>query len=554
MRSIIYGLLLLVLLTGSILLLRSVQPSRNVPTPAPRFPGAVSPEVTTINAEDLDATDPQQLHEIGVEFMRMWRVREAAVVFEHAVRMDSTRADSWIRLAELYAHPLIDDENSLAWAIDRAIAASGSDSAYADALGRLYLDRDYEGAAGAFAALLKTRDAPEVRYHLALTSFLLGRLDDCGRQLAPLMRSEASVGPVVELYVRRAVAAGELDRAADAARGLARLYSEEPFPYVLLAQVEMARANAPAATEFCNNALLLDPQCIPAIMTRALLYAAAGEFEAARVSYEKLLLFDEPVLRSIGEEGIGFVDFLSGEFDAGIEAMDEAIRLAMLSDSSGRGLSLSLRLVEYLCQLGQADAAENVVERWLTGSGEVPVRIARARIQILRGDLESAKTVVDSLFADGEWLYWARTMQVDVPELTALTDIGLQRQKDALALLAADSTAAAVNAGGAARRSFLTGYAAFETGDAERAAAALSDVRSRICGPEFPYHGDPVLYVQAAFFLAEAELARGNQEAAQAGYQQFIDSWGDAAWDLEAVARARRKMEALGAIVAPPHG
>jgi tetratricopeptide (TPR) repeat protein len=554
MRTIVYGLLLLLLLAGSFLLLQSIEPAREVGVPGPRFPGAVSPDAATIDTAQLDESNPEKLNQLGVEFMRMWRVREATVVLERAVRVDSTRADSWARLAELYAHPLIDDEDALGYAVMHAISAAGQDTAYASGLGLLYLDRDYAGAVNAFAQALRSGDTPEVRYHLALAYFQLGRLDECARQLDPLMRTDASVGPVVELYVRRAVAAGDLDHAAAAARELARMYSEEPFPYVLLAQVEMARGNKSGAAEFCNNALLLDPSCIPAIMTRALLYADAGEYAAARVSYEKLLLFDEPVLRSIGQEGIGFVDFVAGEFDDGMDAMDEAIRLAMLGGATGRGLTMSLRLVEYLCQLGQADNAENVVERWITGFGEVPVRIARARIQILRGDFESAGTVIEALSRDKDWVLWSRVMSLDAAELGALADIGQQRQKDALAVLAAESTAAAVSAGAGARRTFLVGYAAFESGDAEGAAAAFTTVRARLYGPEFPYHGDPVLYVQSMFFLAESELARGNSAVALASYDAFVHYWGNAAWDLEAVARARKKMEALGGVPMPPQG
>jgi tetratricopeptide (TPR) repeat protein len=324
------------------------------------------------------------------------------------------------------------------------------------------------------------------------------------------------------------------------------MYAEEPFPYVLIAQVEMARGRRDVAAEFCNNALELDPRCIPAIMTRALIYADAGDVVAARVSYEKLMLFEEDILRSIGREGMGFVDFLAGSFDEGTAAMDESIRLAMLGGSTGRGLSLSLRLVEYLCQLGQADRAEDVVERWITGFGEVPVRLARARIQILRGDFRSADTVIDALASEKEWVLWSRVMTLDVTELTALADIGQQRQQDALALLAAESTRVAVAAGAHSRRVFLTGYAAFETGDAERAAAAFADVGTRSCAPEFPYHGDPVLKVQSMFFLAESDLARGKRVDAEASYAAFMSYWGDASWELEAVTRARKKMEALG--------
>ncbi|HEX5131573.1 MAG TPA: hypothetical protein VFX92_03700 [Candidatus Krumholzibacteria bacterium] len=555
MRTLAYALFLSLLVVASLLLLRSVEPEHEAAR-VPRFPGAVTPEVSSIDMTQLESASADELYQLGVEYLRMWRVREATVVLEHAVVVDSTRADAWTRLAECYAHPLIDDEDALAYAVSRAIATSGADTAYAGGLRQLQLDRDYAGAVASFSAQLRTArdDAPDVRYHLALAYFLLGRLDDSQHQLAPLMRTDASVGPVVELYIRQAAAAGDLDRAADAARELARMYNEEPFPYVLIAQVEMARGKPETAVEFCNNALALDARCIPAIMTRALLYAAAGDFAAARVSYEKLMLFDELVLKSIGQEGIGFVDFLSGEFDAGADAMDEAIRLAMLAGATRRGLTLSLQLVEYLCQLGQADNAENVVERWVTGFGEVPVRLARARIQILRGDFRSAATVTDALAHEKDWVLWSRVLSVDAVEINALADIGQQRQKEALDRLASDSLGVAVGPREQSRRDFLTGYAAFESGDAEAAARSFAAVHERLYGPEFPYHGDPVLFVQSMFFMAESDLARGNQAAARGSYQSFVGFWGNAAWDLDALSRARQKIEALGGTDVPPQG
>jgi hypothetical protein len=63
-----------------------------------------------------------------------------------------------------------------------------------------------------------------------------------------------------------------------------------------------------------------------------------------------------------------------------------------------------------------------------------------------------------------------------------------------------------------------------------------------------------VLFVQSVFFLAEANIARGDQSTARSNYLRFLDYWGDAAWDLDAVTRARQKIEALGDVPAPPQG
>jgi len=558
MRTLAYGGFLILLLAASIVLLRSIEPTREAPGPVPRASGALSPSVSAVDLDRLQNASAPELYDLGVQFMQVWRPREATTLFERAVATDSTFHAAWLKLVECYAHPLVDDEPSLTRAVARAAATvpTPTDTAYVDGLRQLYADHDYAAAIATLAALVRSDDMPDdARYHLAVAYYQIGRLRDASKYLEPLLSEDATVAPVVELYIRRAVAARELERAADAARELSRMYAEEPFPYVLSAQVELARGNRDAGVEFCDNALDLDPKCVPAIMTRACLYADAGDFESARVSFEKLLLFDAPVLKSIGHEGVAFVDFLSGDFDAGTAAMDEATRLAMLAGANRRGLSLAYRHVEYLCQLGQPDAADNVVARWITRFGEIPVQLASARIQIARGRNANAHDTLARLGSEKDWLLWSRRLALDGTDLAARVEIGELRQREAVVLLEEEAKDATVVAAGAfERRTFLSGYAAFESGDAESAAAAFTDVRRRLYGVEFPYHGDPVVYVQSVFFLAETDFARGNQVAARASYQSFLGYWGDSTWKLEAVERAVRKLEALGGALAAPQG
>lgn len=558
MKTLAYGAFLVLLIVASLLLLRSIEPATDGPVAVPRAPSSLGPAVSSIDLDRLDDTSAAELYALGVDYMQVWRPREATTIFERAVLADSTFHAAWLKLIECYAHPLVDDEVRLAQAVVRAAGTvpAPADSVFVTGLSQLYEDQDYAGAIGSLSAVVRSENAPaDARYHLALAYYQIGRLRDASKQLEPLLSEDATVAPVVELYIRRAVAARDYERAADAARELARMYAEEPFPFVLSAQVEMARGNREAALEFCDNALTLDPKCVPAIMTRACLYVDGGDFESARVSFEKLLLFDAWVLRSIGHEGVAFVDFLSGAFDAGVAAMDEATRHAMVAGSTRRGLSLAYRDVEYLCQLGQPDAADGVVQRWMTGFGEIPVQLASARIQVARGNTRPAVETLARLTSEKEWLLWARRLSLDVTELAARIEVGEQRQRDAVAMLHDEaSTTTAVAAGAFERRTFLSGYASFESGDAEGAAAAFSDVRRRLYGAEFPYHGDPVVYVQSLFFLAETDLARGNQVAARASYETFLGFWGDSSWRLEAVERARQKLEALGGGVTPPQG
>jgi len=220
-----------------------------------------------------------------------------------------------------------------------------------------------------------------------------------------------------------------------------------------------------------------------------------------------------------------------------------------------RGLALSSRLVDALCQLGRADAAENVVERWITDFGDVPVRIARARIQLAHGRFEAADDALARLTSEKEWLLWSRRLALDVTELVALNDIAQEKQPQALAALSREEKDhAAVGAAAAGRRQFFIGYAAFQSGDAERATSAFASARHHLFGLEFPYHGDPVLFVQSYFYRGEAQLAGGQRDAARESYAAFVRYWGDAAWDLDAIARARQKLEALGGGGPPTQG
>jgi len=558
MRTVVYAIFLVVLLAGALLVVRSLKPEPEEASLPKRLA-----TLREAGGEDIDLTrlagaTPAELVELGNDYYQFWRVREATRLLEQAVRTDSTLHGAWMKLVECYSHPLVANEQGVLHALERArlTVAAPADTQAVDALRMLYADVDYAGAVAAFSAMLRARPTDsEARYQLSLAYFLLGRLEDCEKQLAPLLKADATVGPVAELNIRRLAAARDLSRAAGAARELARLYSEESHPYVLIAQVELARGNRDVAAEFCSNALSIDPRCVPAILTRALLYAEEGEFEAARVSCEKLSIFDDTILQSIGHEGTAYVDFLAGDFEAGVDEMDESIRHAMMTGSTRRGLTLAARLVDELCQLGQAERAEAVVERWVSGFGEVPVRLVRARIQILRGDFESANDVLAHLESDKEWVLTARALGIEPTELAALAEVGRQRQTQALALLSSDGKGnTAVAAGAASRRAFLTGYASFENGDAESAAVAFAAVRQRQYGLEFPYHGDPVLSVQSLFFLAESDLARGGHAAARESYEAFVGFWGEAAWDLEAVARARKKLEALGSAEAVPQG
>lgn len=553
MKSLFYSLILLAVIAGSVILLQSLDRSPEPPAPIP--PSSQDIEVHGPGESPVDSLGDAAADELlgrGERLLATWHPRRAARAFERAVDVDSSAYLGWVRLVECYSHPLVEREDDARAALRRAraLAPEPADTTFLNGLEAVFIDRDYPAAAADFGAASRSLPGgPSLDFYRARANYLAGRFDDAG----DLVRAMGERGDprALDLSVRILAARGDLDRAARAARDLAREHAQEPFPYVLLAQVELMRGDPAAAAEFCNNALVLDSGYVPAILVRACLYEASGDHEAARVSFEKLLLFDDPILRAAGQSGIAFVDFRTGNFGHGMDAMDEAVRDAIMAGAARRGLRYAVTLVRYLCELGRSEEAATVVEQWVSGFGPVPEHLASLRVWILGGDVDAARRALAEIDSSPEWRTWSRGLSIDPVELRALAALAAGEHQRARALVESDSLASPAVAGSAARRAFVRGYAAFESGDAEAAAAAFAGAREGLFGVEFPYHGDPVLDVQSLFYTAETALARGAEDEARTAYRSFLDFWGDASWDLPAVGRARGKLAALDE---PPPG
>ena len=553
MKPLIYTVLLLAVLVACVIVLRSIDGEKRPPLPAVRTSPMVESEPPLESGFDTDSfedSDATELYAAGSELFSLWHVREATGLFERAVAADSSWYGAWVRLVECYAHPLVarEDDAIAALRTARETRVSDADTMFLAGIEQLFVVRD----SGAAVELLERAVQTEVShedavYYYALALMQSGRVEDAADRVEDLVLRDETVGRFVELDVRCRVEAGDLGAAGDQARELARMYSEEPFPYVLLAMVEEMAGRHAAAVEFCNNALVLDSKYIPAILARANLYASAGQFEAARVSFEKLLMFEDPVLRALGHEGIGFVDLLSGRFNRGLEELDEAIRAAMLAGSVRRGLAISARMVGHLCELGQGDEAAAVIDRWVTGFGDIPVGLAGYRVSILEGDMKAVNGVLAKIQSSKTWSEWMSMMAMDYIELVALAHIRAEEYSAALAILSAAGQGTRPGA-----RDFLAGYAAFQSGGAEMASEAFAAVGSRFYTVEFPYHGDPVRFVRSLYYLGDANLARGNEAEAVVYYGRFLEYWGDADWDVQAVARARHKLESFTATAPSP--
>lgn len=559
MKAFVYTLVLTIVLVACVMLLRSIGPRpplQEASSPAPDG-GVDSAQVqnpmvvkskpanpSIIDPDRLETVNQAALYETGLELLDLWHLPEAIDVFEKIVENDPGHLPAYLRLVECYSHPVVGHERRArrCWEIADSLArASGSDTLLVSAFGELFVEERYEAATQHFegAALA---DNEESAFLLASALLGGGQPEQAAQYLEDQLDRDQSLGRVRELLIRCRVAEGRSDDAERLARNLASIYPEEPYPYVLLSRVLLVRGKVDEAVEFGNNALLLDDKYIPAIVARAHLYVAEGELAAAGVTFEKLLLFDDAMLSSIGKEGMAYIGFLSGRFDEAMDNMDESIRLAMGVGSTRRGLRNAFRQVSYLCELGRADAARIVVDRWMTRHGQVPAHIARIRVRISEGEHVKARQAIERIADDPEWQLWMRILRVDPRDLEALTFIQANEFAKALDVL---NTAGGSLGAGDGRRAYLKGFAAFRSGEAEAARDYFEAARVGVHSLEFPYHSDPILYVQSLFFLAEVAVATGDNVRAAQHYQSFLQMWGDSMWELPAVDRARQKLATL---------
>ena len=553
MKAFLYTLVLAAVLVAAIIFLQSLPQPQRISPMERQAPMVVQSEPARLPsvARDVAAMNRDALFDTGVELLDLWHLSEAVGVLETAVGVDSTFFDAYLKLVECYSHPMIGLEGEANRCLRKAIETSrgtDADTLWTSALGNLYVRRDPGAALDALNALDRKRvKHDDVLFHLGVAHLENGDLAQAERHLGDLLDRDPSLGRAKEIMVRVKVAGGEYGAAERLARDLAATFPEEPYPYVLLSRVLLVQEKVTEAVEFANNALRLDPRYIPAVVSSANIHAVAGELEAARVGFEKLLLFDKPMLSAIGMEGIAYVEFLMGKFEQASRDMDDGIRLAMSVGSRRMGLVYAFRLIDCLCELGRPDMAEEVLGRWMSRAGEIPPRLAQLRILIARGELDNVRHGLERIRKAPEWRLSMRQLEIDYEGVYALS---LIREKDfAGALTLVDAAGPSDDSAG--RRTYLRAYAHFEMGAAEKASELFEKTRAQAHRLEFPYYGDPVMYVQSVIYSAEAALARGETEEARRHYTQVLGCWGDTDWELQAIPRAREKLEALDSTPRP---
>jgi tetratricopeptide (TPR) repeat protein len=545
-KAFFYTLILAAVLVGATIFLRSLGPVSPPPeTVYDRQPIASSPPLAAadIGADQIQGYGIEELRKTGEEFLEQWHYPEAAKVFAKVVEQDSTDISALIAAVECYGAPDYYDEAALRRSLVRAMnsAAERDDSILVSAMADYYLGSDYESAATKLERLLENNPGDvDERLALARVYLELGRFGRVKQELKRVLGDDESHGRARELLVRCFASEGDFEEAERKAKDLAGIYPGEPFPYVLLARVELALGRSEDAFAFCRNALYLDSRYVPAILTQGYLYAARNDLEAARVSFEKLLLFADPSLTATAHEAIAYTDFLAGRFDEAKDELDEAIRQALTARSGRRAFRYLFELVDYLCELGQGEDAESVLDKWQGNFGAIPLELCKLRLDLYYGEMKRANHVLDKIRGEKDWRRWLRAIDVKRDGLAALASIKESKFEKAIKALS--------------RRTpspddyYFLGFAFYESGEAEKAATYFTKAVSERGKLEYPYHWDPVRYVQSFFYLGEAAAAKGDMKKAGEFYERFLAHWDDASWELGAVQRAREKMKALSSI------
>lgn len=546
MKAFLYTLVLSAILVAGVILMQHFDVTRPEGTAEQpqrfREPIASAPPVpmSTLSDETFAEHSNVELFDTGVEFLEQWHVPEARAVFEHVIQQDSSNVRAYAKLAECHADPLFFNDARIAAALNRGRQVAAGDTLLIAAMQRLFLDADYTGSIDLLKRAVRSNGEDlGARYLLALSYYRNGSPRESQTAIEGILERDESHGRARALLVKILLETGKASEAEQLAKDLATLYPGEPYPYTLLARVQLRMGKPEDATGFGNNALNLDQRFAPAIVTRGYLYVESGEYEAARVTFEKLLLFGDPVVAAAAWESIAYVDFLAGRFDEAVEGMDEAIRLASGAGASRRAAATLYRLVNYLCELGQGDAAHATLSKWEQATGNATAEFGRLRLHIFFGDLSRASAVLAEIKASGDGNRLMNLLGIEYEELLALTFIKEKKYDQAIGVL--------TNAEISDTSYYFLGFASFQNGFAERAAGYFEGVRKHRLKMDFPYHGDPVLAVQSLFYLAETSLAIGRADDARRYYTSFLERWGDAAWDLQAVTRAKEKLATLAA-------
>jgi len=246
LRYLFLTALLLAVIVVSLVSLRWIERSKLVDSEPFPLIESTPPPLEGGDDENYADRSAEELFIVADELLGLWHVREATALFEMAAARDSSYYPAYLKLVECYADPLVSREDEARNAMGLAHAyrpvkhGAMADTSYLAGLERMYVACDYAGAAQRFAEVEDLwGGGAETSWQRATALYHAGHLDDARRLAAVMLERDDSVGRVMELAARCAVAVGDYDEAERISEGLVRMYAAEPHPHVVAAQVEL---------------------------------------------------------------------------------------------------------------------------------------------------------------------------------------------------------------------------------------------------------------------------------------------------------------------------
>lgn len=413
-------------------------------------------------AETLVTQQPANpgLHNLlGLSRMASGNTSGARAAFEQATKLDGQFAAPQINLARIDA-----DGQALDQAVARLNAVLSREPKNVEALVELGRFAERSGRAAEAQRWFEKGDdlagPNNVQPALALVEFhLRNRQDDLARQATVRLISKAPEAiPVLMMLARVAMANNDMPAARSALSRAANLASFDAPTLVRIATIQLQADHPAGAAHSLQKALAERNDFLPALAVMADVELRQGDLAKAEARGRQIIAKHPKI--SVGYSILGDVGSARGQPSLAIEQYRKAYQVEPTSDNV-------LRLLRALTATN-APSASSLAEQWLKEHpNDLGVRRASADSYARAGNLAAARANYEVL---------VKQAPDDAEALNNLANV-LILARDSSALRIAELAMA--KKPGAPHIVGTAGWAAFKSGQTERAVQLLRDARLR---------------------------------------------------------------------------
>jgi len=366
---------------------------------------------------------------------------------------------------------------------------------------------------------------------------------------AEVSRRQKVVQPytlLVGLYSRK----GQYDEARDVVLDYIENIQDSAYVRRRLAWINVCQRKFDQALDEIDKAIAMDPENAAYAQTRGQISLFAGELEAARIEFARLVERENPAQKVTGIRGLSLIASLQGRFSEAAKLAEQGINTSKSAEQKGSEIGFRERLAEIDLYIGKSDEALfQIEEAWPftmeRGDLDQKIRVLVDRglfyleTRSLQDALKTAgelKGLIESGLNEKSMRYYDYLMGLiehEKKNYSGAVDY-LQR---AQSLLPAEWNSRDVQA----KFYFALGQAQHRAGNLVEAQKAYEDILPMTFGRDYCQH----LYVLAFYELGRVFQDQGNTAQAIEHYQKFLDLWKDADPGLPEVDDARARLSQI---------